>query len=860
AEELAARLAEGGAGPDLRRRALLLQAEIASTRGDYGRARSRWETFFERHPDDPAAPEALHRAALIASGGQQDYPAAAALHESHLRRYPRSPLADDACAAAAECRERSGEPGRALLLWRRLLAEFPSSDLTDQARTRILDLLTFQIRDTDAGLEKLALLVGDVIAAEDPEGLPFRLGEVYFRDLKNYAAAASRFSSVINGGLRDDRFAEALLYRSRALEYLSWKDSALAHQAAESYETFLAGYAGHPRAEEAALSLFLLRSRGGAQTWDALGSTLAAFPSFSRRDTLLLVLAGAQEASDSLEAALATCATILREHPASPSAEEALFRRLRLFEKLGRPDSALASGALYVGSFSRGPHAAAVLASTGRRALEASRHELAVSCFRTLGEDFFYARAASDASRLLARALEAGGAHEEAVEVYRSILREQEENPLRREQPDAELVLSLGASLHAAGDRTGAQEHLMSYLRTSPSPENAGRTYALLGELAREGGDRARAASYIRLAAAIAPSSAATVETADLLFEGENYAEALTRYRLLAEAAEGPERRRIRERIILCRLRLDQDEGIEKEISSFGETYRDAGEELGRFELARGTAAFRRKDYAAARRFFDRVLDRFEETSSAPAAMYWSGKILEASSRTSEAEKLYDRILKEHPSDPVAARARVALGNIYYTAEKWDAAVQSYRSVVEDPQADPALLPFAMSNLIETYEAAGAFDAALALARKYLERYPENEDSFDKRIKIGILYQRLGYHEQSIIQLESLLDRAGGDVEGELRYYIGEAYYGKGDYQQAILEFLKVPYLVTKKGKLDWTANALYMAGQAYEKMGRHDQALTMYRQITERPGIDETFKAAARKEMDRVRTVLGKK
>ena len=39
------------------------------------------------------------------------------------------------------------------------------------------------------------------------------------------------------------------------------------------------------------------------------------------------------------------------------------------------------------------------------------------------------------------------------------------------------------------------------------------------------------------------------------------------------------------------------------------------------------------------------------------------------------------------------------------------------------------------------------------------------------------------------------------DLEAELRYYIGEAYFYKGDYQQAILEFLKVPYLVTKKTK-----------------------------------------------------------
>ena len=112
---------------------------------------------------------------------------------------------------------------------------------------------------------------------------------------------------------------------------------------------------------------------------------------------------------------------------------------------------------------------------------------------------------------------------------------------------------------------------------------------------------------------------------------------------------------------------------------------------------------------------------------------------------------------------------------------------------------------------------------------------------------------------QSALHLQSLLDQAGSDLEGEIRYYIAEANYNKGDFQQAILDFLKVPYLVTKKGKMDWTANSLYMAGQSYEKLGRFDQALTMYQQILERPGIDETFKAAAKKEISRVKLVVKK-
>jgi tetratricopeptide (TPR) repeat protein len=208
----------------------------------------------------------------------------------------------------------------------------------------------------------------------------------------------------------------------------------------------------------------------------------------------------------------------------------------------------------------------------------------------------------------------------------------------------------------------------------------------------------------------------------------------------------------------------------------------------------------------------------------------------------------------------VIARTHIALGGLYYTFEQWDQAIKHYRIIVDDPKTDPTLLPIAMNNLIETYQLAGANDAALSLTRKYLELFPNSDDQLDKRIKIGILYERLGYYDQAVLQLQSLLDEAGSDLEGEIRYYIADANYNKGDYQQAILDFLKVPYLVTKTGKLDWTANSLYMSGQAYEKMGRYDQALTMYQQILDRSGIDEMFKNAARKEMDRVRLVLRKK
>ena len=76
---------------------------------------------------------------------------------------------------------------------------------------------------------------------------------------------------------------------------------------------------------------------------------------------------------------------------------------------------------------------------------------------------------------------------------------------------------------------------------------------------------------------------------------------------------------------------------------------------------------------------------------------------------------------------------------------------------------------------------------------------------------------------------------------------------------QAILEFLKVPYLVTKRGKIDWVSTSYYMAGQSYEKMSKFDLAMTMYKKIVDDKDTDTEFKTAARREIDRVQALVGK-
>ena len=859
--EACARLLKPGAPELLRHRAQVKLGLNAEGQKKFQLSVQHFQLFVDQFPEDPAAPEVMMRTATMLEKQLRDPRKASSMYEALGSRYQRSPLADDAVVGAARCQEELKDYDRALQLYRELVEKYPASEFHPHAQSRISMIETFEQKEKDAGVEKLALLVGDVVAEKDKIGLSFRLGEIYFHDLKNYEAAAAQFSNAINSGMTDERFVDALYFRSRAYELLTRKDEKYRRPSIESYQTFLRSYPSDPRNQEAALSLFQLNATTLASARIAYTETMSLFPAFARRDALLLRLGGLYEKADSLNDALTAFTDITHEFPGSPSAEEAGAGTVRIMVALGLADSAIAAGTAYLAAYPANAHTAEVLAQLADIAAEKRDFPRAVEMYQRLNNEFPYAGAASSARRNLADALVAQENFTEAIVLFSELLEEQEQSALAENGADPSLLLALGNAYQRAGDIANAKKFLFQVLAREQAGETAGRAYAALGWIYKDEGSVDIATSYFRQAEKISPGTTATKDVAELLFASGNYADAIRQFAGLAESAKDEaSKQHFESRIIIALFRDDKLSQADKEIETFKKKYKENEEDLAAFELERGSFYFRKEEYSQALKSFKDVSRKYDETPSAPDAMYWIGKIYQATGKPQDAVKQFNELMDRYPQAGIIPRAQLSLGNIYYQAENWPESIKHYRVIVDNPKADPTLLPFAMSNLIETYEAAGINDAALSVTRKYLELYPNSEDSFDKKIKIGILYGRLGYHDQAILHLQGLLDQAGSDLEGEIRYYIAEANYNKGDYQQAILDFLKVPYLVTKKGKIDWTANSLYMSGQSYEKMGRFDQAVTMYQQIVDRSGIDETFKAAARKEIERVKLVLKKK
>ena len=123
----------------------------------------------------------------------------------------------------------------------------------------------------------------------------------------------------------------------------------------------------------------------------------------------------------------------------------------------------------------------------------------------------------------------------------------------------------------------------------------------------------------------------------------------------------------------------------------------------------------------------------------------------------------------------------------------------------------------------------------------------------DKKILIGSALSNLNRFSEAVDYLKKAKFEANSEQEPEIQFYIGEAYFNAGQYENSIREFVKIP-LLSKQTKLQWEASALYYSGQAYEKIGRIEDAIRMYKEIIERPGIMVDLKREARKRIEQLK------
>ncbi|MDD1750639.1 MAG: tetratricopeptide repeat protein, partial [Methanothrix sp.] len=828
-----------------------------------------------KYPEDSNLPRILFDAAGICTAELKDYRKAIDWYDEILDRFPQSPYADDAVVGLGSAMRFSGQLDDAIRTLESLEKRFPCSNHIERADTEARFIRLFELRNKESGLEKLALLVGDVIAQQSKGDLAFRLAEIYFHELSNYQQAAAQYRFALSAGLDKDRRPDAWFSIARSFEYLNLKDRLAkdtesadtdAARAIAAYDSLLSLYPERAYTDDASLAQLNLKLQltTTPQGLRKLGSDLLTGARFGRyKDRALLSLGSAYETAKDLEDAALTFKVIIDQSPQSESAPEALFEYGKSLMGLADQDSAAAVLSSFLEKYPnqrRSAEAASLLAQYNARIGQADR---ANSLYDLLERKFYYTGFTNDLDEKRGDAYFTAGNYSRAVDCYSKQIQEIQSDYFAYEELPPELLYKMGYSYEQIGNDAQAKHSYTQYVTRVSESDKLGQVFYSLASIARKENNTDLAAKYLQESIQHTPASSGEVnklslEAAGLLFSNSQYVDAIARYGEVEQQTKNDSLKAfVLSRIVLCYFRLDNIKEADKRSSAFVKEYPKSKAYAAEFECERGKYFLRKGDSGKALVRLENVVREYRGTPVVPEALFWTGKTLELAERPQEAIALYDSVLKGYPKSEVFPQAELSLGNVYYNLEQWDSAAYHYKAIVDSSSRSPDLLKYAMNNLAVTYKQLKLYDAAMELDRKYIERFPDADDIIDKKIDVAVLYQDLGYYDQSILQLQNLLQMGNSAIEAELRYYIGEAYYYKGSYQQAILEFLKVPYLVSRRGKVDWASTSYYMAGQSYEKMSKFDLAMTMYKKIVESKDTDAEFKTAARREITRVQALL---
>ncbi len=836
--------------------------------------RTNAEQIIRQFESDEAVPRVLLLWADDELHVQSDAERAEELYRRALRHSRGGHTEDGALLGIARCLAKQGYPERAVEAYDDLLQRFPASTIRGDAVAERDLLQTYTLKDRDSGTEQLAFLLGDVIGEQQASTLAFRLAEISFLQLKNFTLARDQYRRALDGGLPAENRPVALFHLGQSLVSLYASPTGLRQatqrtDAIDAFETLIREHPGHPLVREAFVEIVHLTAADANDI-----SRLEALA--VRADSLRLdgptalrvkkVLADRAAHLGAAARALEWYGEAFQGSREASDRGELLYRSGYLLSRSGAADTA--TGLLSAGFFDNGPHPFVAQAGLELALLQARKGnaEAVKAISDRLTGSFGYAVDARELLLRTAEAQQAAGRPRESLLSFSAYRAAVESDPFRPQLVPTAVVVSMARSARDAGGSARALQLFGEVIARGAEPDILLESWYAVAALSESHGDLARASSAMNEASRIAASGGGDVtgvslQSADLLFRTEQYQQALDKYRnVQAQTKSDSLRTALEARIIVCYFRLNNLAEADKRATAFVRANPRAAREAATFEFERGMHHTRQGRPDQARKRFDLIVRDYPQDPLVPEALYWLGRLYELGEQPDSAGMVYDSLLRRYPDADIVPRVELSLGNVYYALERWDEAVRLYRRILDDRKRAPDLVQFAMNNLILTYKELTLYDGALQLTREYITLFPDDPDLINKRIDIGVLYQKLGYYEQSVVHLQDLLLTAPSEYEAELRYYIGEAYYYKAEYQQAILEFLKVPYLVARQGPIDWISTSYYMAGQSYEKLSRFDQAIAMYQQIIDRKGIDAQFKTAAQREIDRVKALVGQR
>jgi tetratricopeptide (TPR) repeat protein len=217
---------------------------------------------------------------------------------------------------------------------------------------------------------------------------------------------------------------------------------------------------------------------------------------------------------------------------------------------------------------------------------------------------------------------------------------------------------------------------------------------------------------------------------------------------------------------------------------------------------------------------------------------------------TAEAIDKLNLFLRESPDSPLIGQVYFKLATANYASDNLNLAASNYALAAESSK-DPQLAYTALANLARVYQDLEDWGKASGIWRTIIERFSERENIVEIFFNLGFAYSQSGMFELAHEVYSRIPAIAKTEEqEGRAHYWTGISLKNMGRYDEAVREFLRVPYL--KTGGM-WGVTSKLEAAVCYEMLGRYDEAEKIYRQVIASHGENSQWGGMARKALDKL-------
>ena len=268
--------------------------------------------------------------------------------------------------------------------------------------------------------------------------------------------------------------------------------------------------------------------------------------------------------------------------------------------------------------------------------------------------------------------------------------------------------------------------------------------------------------------------------------------------------------------------------------------------------LARGEASVEAGDCEGAAATLDYLREHYAGSEAAAGALYQLALCDIRRGGYAEAIERLGLFLRESPESPMTGQVYFKLATSHYASGNQNLAAVNYALAAEST-ADRDTRFTAMANQARVYQELEEWEKAGDVWKDVTEQFPEREGIIELFFNLGFCYSQSGDFElawevYSRIPAVALTE----EQQGRAHYWAGISLKNLGRYDDAVREFLRVPYLRT--GGM-WGVTSKLEAAVCYERLGRFDEAKGIYTQVVSSHGANSDWGSIAKKSLDRLET-----